>query len=205
MNKTANPCRLYLILPERIGAGFEADLEAALAAGDVACALLSRGAADESLAATLCRVVQARGAAFLVENDVGLARSIAADGVHIADGDTGYGAARAALGPNAIVGARGGLSRHASLVLAESGADYVALGDGAADPAATLAMIEWWAPIVEAPCVAWTAATPAAARALAVAGADFVAVGAPVWRSDRPAAESVHDFTAALDAAREAA
>lgn len=85
-----------------------------------------------SLLASLCR---SRGATLIINDDAQLARAVGADGVHLGRDDGDIAAARALLGPDAIIGA----SCYNQLDLARravaAGADYVAFG--AVFPSAT--------------------------------------------------------------------
>lgn len=73
----------------------------------------------------LCRRHRAR---LIINDDLDLARQVGADGVHLGQQDTGVGAARQQLGPQALIGA----TCHDSLELAEQavaeGASYCAFG-----------------------------------------------------------------------------
>jgi thiamine-phosphate pyrophosphorylase len=108
-----------------------------------------------------------------------------ADGVHLRTSDdpqAAYRAAREALGKDGVVGLDAGISRHAAMLLAEAGADYVGFGaplhlkdrDKARDRREEL--IAWWAPIFQVPCVAFDVESREEAARLASAGADFIAV-----------------------------
>jgi len=116
-------CRLYLQLPARPSAKLEAELSQAIASADPACVLLCRDDApiDETHAGRLIDLVQARGAACLVENDAALAERIGADGVHLDADAAAYTEARALLGASASIGAGCGLDRHGAMLLAEMG------------------------------------------------------------------------------------
>ncbi len=157
-------------------------LAAALDAALVATLLLPAG--DAASLAPLVKLAQARGTATLIDGDARLARAVGADGVHLAwsaDLPERYAAARAALGPDAIVGADAGTSRHDAMVLGEAGADYIAFSPppeayGDADRAEAQAdLIAWWSELFEVPCVAFGVPSPDDAPALAAEGADFVA------------------------------
>jgi thiamine-phosphate pyrophosphorylase len=119
---------------------------------------------------------QARNIAFLIEDRIELALSVGADGVHLSNA-SGYSAARRRLGSDGIIGATC-TTRHDAIVVAEAGADYVAFGsfDEDAPTAATLALVEWWSPLMTVPCVVGPCATLDDRAALANAGADLVAV-----------------------------
>jgi len=181
--------RLYLITPELDDASaFAPRLQAALAAGDVASVLvrLAAGADAKRVVLPLLEIATQRDAALLVEDDPRLAARIGADGVHVA-----YDAVAdpvASFKGQRIVGAGGVGLRDDAMAAGEAGADYVMFGEGeGASPEATLARVEWWAPIFETPCVAYAGRLEEVA-ALAAAGADFVALGGAVWDAPDPAA-----------------
>jgi len=114
------------------------------------------------------------------------------DGVHLPDGARQVRAARKALGPDAVVGAFCGASRHSGLNAGEAGADYIAfgpvgataLGDGTR---AGRDIFEWWSEMIEVPVVAEGALDEAVIGDLAPV-TDFFALGAEIWREDDAAA-----------------
>lgn len=201
-----NTCRLYLITPPVLQPGFEAALEAALGAGDVAAVQLRvKPAADtEILAAgrTLAPIVRAAGAAFIFNDRPDLAVQLGADGVHIGQQDATVAAARAALGAGKIVGVTCHDSRHLAMEAGEAGADYVAFGaffptdTKEAPTRAEIDLIEIWSETMEIPCVAIGGITVDNAAPLVRAGADFLAVSAGVWRHPQGPAEAVKRFNA---------
>ncbi|HIE71875.1 MAG TPA: hypothetical protein EYP98_17775, partial [Planctomycetes bacterium] len=69
------------------------------------------------------RITELEGRKKLLE-----AQRLGLDGVHLTDGSRSVRVARKELGPDAIVGAFCGTSRHDGMVAGEAGADYVALG-----------------------------------------------------------------------------
>ena len=180
----ADSCQAYLIVDTNAEALVPPSLAQLLRRRPIACVLLrSKTAAADRLKA-LVTAGQLANCAMLIENDAALALQVGADGVHIAFPGTieaaerQFGEARRVLGANRIVGAGAGLLRHDAMVLAELGADYVALGDGeVVEPERLLEHVVWWAEMFEVPCVAWTAADRDGAARLAEAGADFVAAG----------------------------
>ena len=74
--------------------------------------------------ATLCH---AAGVPFVVDDDVEVARAAGADGVHVGQKDMACAQARAALGPNAIVGVSAQTVEQALQAQAD-GADYLGVG-----------------------------------------------------------------------------
>jgi len=193
-------CRLYLITPPALEpAAFAPQLEAALAGGDVAAVQLRlKNVSDAEVlhtGAALMELVRAAGAAFIVNDRPDLVAKLGADGVHIGQSDARYGDARAALGPDRIVGVTCHDSRDLAYRAAEAGADYVAFG--AFYPTDTKAPAHWadpeileiWQETMETPCVAIGGVTVENAAPLVRAGADYLAVSAGVWRyGDGPGA-----------------
>lgn len=185
-------CRLYLITPPSLSANaFAPLLSAALAGGDVASVQLRLKDADDAAilaaGAVLRPIIQAAGAAFIVNDRPDLAARLNADGVHIGQSDSPYAAARKAVGPDAIVGVTCHASRHLAMQAAEAGADYVAFGafyPSATKPPPAFAereLLDWWQALMEIPCVAIGGITIDNAEPLVAAGADFLAVSAGVW------------------------
>jgi thiamine-phosphate pyrophosphorylase len=161
---------------------------AVLDAADAATLLIAAGEGGPltaALARPLVELAQRKDIAALIEGDAPLARTLRADGVHLPwskDVVARYGEAREVLGTRYIVGVDVGRSRHDAMTLAEEGADYIGFGipshveDRAAAAARRLELITWWSEIFEVPCVAFDVDNVEAAMALALAGADFVAM-----------------------------
>jgi thiamine-phosphate pyrophosphorylase len=185
MTRSASP-GLYLIA--QVGLAAE-DLAAAAEAGAAACVLLRGGTADEATlraaVESLRPVAQARDAAFLLEERLDLVAEMGCDGVHLGGGAEAVTAARRNLGHAVIVGASGGISRHAAILAAEAGADYLAFGGGPAaeapEAAADPELLGWWQSMVTLPCVAMGGLGLDSAEEMARAGADFVALGRAIW------------------------
>jgi thiamine-phosphate pyrophosphorylase len=157
---------------------------------DAACVLLcpDQSSVDDNHAGSLIDLVQGRGLACLIEKEAALAERLAADGVHIDAETTTYSEARKRLGESANIGAGCGFDRHAAMLLAETGADYVAFGPearsdiDAVDQCAEL--ISWWSEIFVVPCVAWNVDSADTAAKFAALGADFVAPSLAIWRHE---------------------
>jgi thiamine-phosphate pyrophosphorylase len=199
------PCRLYLELPPVPSAALEAALRETLGAVELACVLRRGDGApvDEAWDARLRELTDARGVAFLIENDAARAERIGADGVHIAADVSLYRQAREHLGQRAIIGVGCIENRHAAMSMAELGADYVAFGptqgDSEADERAEL--IAWWSEIFVVPCVAWDVVSAEEAKQLASLGADFVALSMTIWQAE-DASHRIAAIGAALGQAR---
>jgi thiamine-phosphate pyrophosphorylase len=188
--------RLYLVTPViEDAAAFAAPLAAALAAGDVAAVLLRlKDGGERDLIKTvkmLAPVAQDKDAALIVEGRAELVARAGADGAHLA-GIEAFTEALPGLKPDRIAGCGGLFTRHDAMLAAEGGADYVMFGEPDRDGARpSFAAIEervgWWAEVFEIPCVGY-AATLDEVAALALAGADFVALGDFIWREPQQVA-----------------
>ena len=202
------PCQLYLVSPLEVGGAFPDRLARALDAGPVAAFQFRVKGIDQhraaALATPLLDICRAHDVAFIVNDDMGLAKRLGADGVHLGQDDGDPREARRLLGPDAQIGVTCHASRHLAMEAAEAGADYVAFGafyptttkevEHRAEPS----ILGWWTTIAELPCVAIGGVTADNARALAEAGADFVAVSGGVWgHADGPAA-AVRAINAAM-------
>ena len=200
-------CRLYLITPPKFDVkSFGDTLKRALDAGDVASLQLRlKDVSDADIlraGETLMPIAQRAGVAFILNDRADLAEQLGADGVHIGQDDMSYAEARAAIGPNKIIGVTCHDSRHLAIDAAESGADYVAFG--AFFPTTTkepksqadIETLRWWAELMVVPCVAIGGITTENARPLIEAGADFLAVSSGVWDYAQGPAAAVKAFNA---------
>lgn len=185
MSQTGKRTELYLIVGDVTPATADV-LAAALDAAPAATVLLPAAAA--SALKPLVEFVQLRGAATLIADDARLARTVAADGVHLSwspDLAERYAQARSSLGPDAIVGIEAGGSRHDAMVLGEAGSDYIAFAPSPHSHADTESaelqadLITWWSELFEVPCVAFGVTGPGEAAGLAFDGADFIAITLP--------------------------
>ena len=203
-------CRLYLISPPRFELEpFAAELERALGGGDVASFQLRlKDVGDDVIKTAVNRlkpITQKRDVAFILNDRPDLAADLDCDGVHVGQEDAPYDEARRMLGPNKIVGVTCHDSRHLALEAAEAGADYVAFG--AFFPTATkepktkaeVELVQWWAEIMEIPCVAIGGISVANAAPLVEAGADFLAVSSGVWDHAGGPAAAVREFNELFD------
>lgn len=193
----AAPHGVYLITPDEADtARLLARVQPLLAAG--ACWLQYRNkTADDALrreqAAALLPLCRAHGVALIINDDAALALAIGADGAHLGEDDGGIAAARALLGPDAILGA----SCYDDPTLAEravaAGASYVAFG--AFFPSRSKATTRRAHPdllrqsaALGVPRVAIGGLTPDNAGPVIAAGADLVAVISSVFEAGDPVA-----------------
>lgn len=145
-------------------------------------------------AAAMLTVTEPREIALLIEDRVDLVRPLKLDGVHLASFATAPKDARQILGTDFIVGAFAGASQHRAMVMAEMGADYVALG-----PVAEVEhdLYRWWADTVETPLVAEGCSQRDAEGLAAIA--DFIVPDSALWSADDPA-EAIAAYAKAISA-----
>lgn len=189
--RTTSGSGLCLVAPAATGGDGRARIEAALDATKAVTLVLTappEGSLDPAAARPLVEMAQRKGVAALIADDVAAARATGADGVHLSwrpEIEDAYEAARTALGPEAVVGADAGSSRHDAMMLGEAGADYVAFGrmsEGLGPDAARETqreLVAWWAEVFVVPVIAFDAGDADDARDLIRHGADFVAVRLP--------------------------
>ena len=200
------PCQLYLISPLDVEGDFPQMLEAALSAGPVAAFQFRVKGLDNHeaarLAAPLQAICAAHDVAFIVNDNVSLAKRLKADGVHLGQGDGDVREARMELGPDVQIGVTCHNSRHLAMEAAEAGADYVAFGaffpttTKDVEHVAEVDTIALWSPFSEIPSVAIGGITPENAAPLVAAGADFLAVSSGVWNHPDGPAAAVKAFAA---------
>jgi thiamine-phosphate pyrophosphorylase len=196
--------QLYLVSPGEVGGDFPERLRAALDGGSVAAFQLRIKQVSEHEAARLAeplqRICADHDVAFIVNDSMGLAKRLGADGVHLGQQDGDPREARLLLGPQAQVGVTCHDSRHLAMEAGEAGADYVAFGSffptstkevsHRPDPS----ILSWWSTLFELPSVAIGGITPANAGPLIDAGADFLAVCAAVWGHEAGPGAAVASF-----------
>jgi thiamine-phosphate pyrophosphorylase len=152
-------------------------------------------------------IVQSRGVAFLLNDRPELAVKTGCDGAHVGQSDMKAPAARKIL-KDLTLGVTCHGSRHLAMQAGEDGADYVAFG--AFYPTTTkeppemaeLETLEWWAKMMELPCVTIGGITAANCAPLVKAGADFLAVVGAVWNHPENPAAGVRGMVKAIEEAQ---
>lgn len=202
------PCQLYLISPLEVGGDFPDRLARALDAGPAAAFQFRVKGIDQHEAARLAeplrRLCADRDIAFIVNDSIGLAKRLGADGVHLGQDDGDPRDARSALGPSVQIGVTCHDSRHLAMEAGEAGADYVAFG--AFYPTTTKetrhrpepSILSWWTTLFEIPCVAIGGITAENAPPLIAAGADFLAVSGAIWNAPQGEAAAMAAFARLL-------
>jgi len=209
MSNTENRCRLVLVAPDLADAAERSKLVGeALKGGDVASVIVPQyGLSDQDFqkhAEALVAVIQQAGAAALIEGDTRVAGRAKADGLHIAGGVDALAEAIERHAPKLIVGGGNATDRHHALEIGELRPDYVFFGrtDGDIKPEAhpkNLALAEWWASMIEIPCVVMGGTDPQSALAVAETGAEFVALRLAVFGESGQTPSVVAAVNALLD------
>lgn len=211
----AAPTQLVLVTPVIADpAGFAESLGAALSGGGVAAVIARFEPADDrtliNRVKALAPVVQGAGAALMVEASVEVATRAGADGIHLPFAPDAVGDAVSRLAPQRMVGVGGLRSRDDAMAAGEAGADYVMFGEpivsrhaeknGQLPPfAAVVERVGWWAELFEVPVVG-LAQDIAGVAALTQVGADFAALGDPVWSHPQGPAAAVAEARAQIAA-----
>ena len=198
----------WIIFPASFSGAFPDQLETALSAAPVAAFQFRVKDMDNHdaarLAAPLQAICAAHDVAFVVNDNVTLAKRLKADGVHLGQSDGDVRDARLELGPNVQIGVTCHNSRHLAMEAGEAGADYVAFGafyptsTKQVEHQAEIETLQLWSRIMELPCVAIGGITPENAKPLVDAGADFLAVSGAVWQHPDGPAASVKAFNSVL-------
>ncbi|UYB53193.1 thiamine phosphate synthase [Xanthomonas sp. AM6] len=197
MNAASPPRGVYLITPDEAdGARLLARVAPLLDQGVTWLQYRNKraGAAQRLAQATALQALCAQaGVPLIVNDDVALAQAVGAAGVHLGEDDGDLAAARAALGPDALIGA----SCYADLALARAavaaGASYVAFGaffpslSKATTARATPALLAAAADL-GVPRVAIGGLTPDNCGPAIAAGADLLAVISGVCSAPDPLA-----------------
>lgn len=209
MTDPANRCRLVLVAPDVADAGQLAGLIAdTLRGGDVASVIVAQHGLDERGFQRRCEavipVVQSAGAAALVHGDSRVAGRVRADGLHIEAGPEAMVEAIARHAPGMIVGGGNARDRHNALSIGDTQPDYVIFGSVAGDikpepHPKNMALAQWWADLIEIPCLLMGGTSPAFVEEMAATGAEFLALGEAVFAGTGDAPRIVTQINATLD------
>ena len=207
MNQTPLPnrCRIVLIAPQ----GVSADrFVAALAGGDVASIILPTHDMDEAsfqaFAGQVVPAAQDAGVAAIIAGDSRIAGRVQADGLHIDANKKDLAETIERIGGKMMIGVGGAKTRDDALELGEERPDYIFFGrfgyDNKAEPHPRNLMLgEWWAQMIQIPCIVMAGSDIASVEAVAATGAEFVALSSAVFADGVDPAEAVGRANALLD------
>ncbi|MGE0279509.1 MAG: thiamine phosphate synthase [Rhizobiaceae bacterium] len=210
MTDTALPnrCRIVLIAPEGATADqFAEALRQALAGGDIASLILPQYGMDEAafqrLAEAVTPLAQAAGAAVVIAGDSRVAGRVKSDGIHI-EGKADLADAVERWQAKMMVGTGGAKTRDDALELGEERPDYIFFGRFGYDarPEAhhrNLSLGQWWAEVIEVPCIVMAGSDIASVEAVARTRAEFVALSSAVFGPDIDPKDAVARANALLD------
>lgn len=200
-----NRCRIVLIAPpgvpaERIGAAFEG--------GDVASLILPENGMDDAafqaFAEKIVPIAQAAGVAVIVAGDSRIAGRVHADGIHVEANRQELAETIERLADRMMVGAGGAKTRDEALELGEERPDYMFFGrfgyDNKPEPHhRNLALGEWWAQMIQIPCIVMAGSELASVETVAATGAEFVALSSAVFADGLDPHAAVAAANALLD------
>lgn len=198
VEEPSHQCRIVLVTPPlQDGAKLKSLVEKALAGGDVASVIMSGEGLDEVTfqkhAEQIVPIVQQAGAAALIVNDTRIAGRIGADGLHIEGKAPDLADAIERFSPKMIVGFGNVRDRHSALEIGELQPDYLFFGKIGADNKddahpRNIGLAQWWAQMIEIPCIVQAGSSLASVAEAAQTGADFVALGSAVFDAEDPQA-----------------
>lgn len=202
-------CRLVLVAPSIDDPQeMRRVMEDALRGGDVASVIVPDYGRDEKAFQSLCQavvpVIQQAGAAALIFGDSRVAGRVRADGLHLETGPDALGEAAERHQPGMIVGGGNARDRHTAMMTGDVQPDYLIFGSATGDikpepHPKNLALAEWWAAMVEIPCVVMGGTDIAHTEAMAATGAEFIAFGKAVFSEPALAAQKIAEINAILD------
>lgn len=198
-------CRIVLIAPKDV----EADrLLAAFGGGDVASLILPAWDMDDDAfqrhAETIIPAAQEHGAAVMIAGDARVAMRAGADGLHIEAPKRELADIIDKHRAKLMIGAGGASTRDDALELGETRPDYIFFGrfgyDMKPEPhPRNLKLGEWWAQMIQVPCIVAAGSTVETAAQVATTGVDFVALSSAVFAEGEDPADAVARANALLD------
>ena len=200
-----NRCRIVLIPP----AGTAAErVVAAFASGDIASLILPQEDRDEATfqayAEKIVPAAQAVGNAVVIAGDSRIAGRAKADGLHVEASKAELADAVERLQERMMVGTGGAKTRDDALELGEVRPDYIFFGrfgyDNKPEPhPRNLSLGQWWAEMIEIPCIVMAGSDIGSVEAVAATGAEFVALSAAIFADGVEPATAVAEANTLLD------
>ncbi|UCI08555.1 thiamine phosphate synthase [Mesorhizobium sp. B1-1-8] len=203
--KPPNRCRIVLIAPplasaEHICAAFEG--------GDVASLILPENGMDDAtfqaFAEKIVPVAQSAGVAVIITGDSRIAGRVQADGIHVEAGRQELAETIERVQGKMMVGTGGAKTRDDALELGEERPDYMFFGrfgyDNKPEPhPRNLSLGEWWAQMIQIPCIVMAGSELGSVETVAATGAEFVALSSAVFANGLDPRAAVAAANALLD------
>ncbi|MDX8502915.1 thiamine phosphate synthase [Mesorhizobium sp. VK4C] len=200
-----NRCRIVLIAPplataEHVCAAFDG--------GDVASLILPENGMDDAtfqaFAEKIVPIAQAAGIAVIVAGDSRIAGRVHADGIHVEVNRQELAETIERLADKMMVGAGGAKTRDDALELGEERPDYMFFGrfgyDNKPEPhPRNLSLGQWWAQMIQIPCIVMAGSDLASVETVAATGAEFVALSSAVFADGLDPRAAVAAANALLD------
>jgi thiamine-phosphate pyrophosphorylase len=206
---TPSRCRIVLIAPPgEDAAAFEQRLRAAISGGDIASIILPAYELDEAsfqaFAERIVPVAQAANIAAIIAEDTRIGGRVGADGLHLETGRAALEEAIERFQDRMTVGAGGAKTRDNALDLGEARPDYMFFGrfgyDNKPEPHnRNLALGQWWAEMIEIPCIVMAGSDIASVETVAETRCEFVALSSAVFGEGVDPAQAVARANAILD------
>ena len=207
MNEATPPnrCRIVLIAPPGVSAQ---SIAAAFEGGDVASLILPENGMDEAsfqaLAEEIVPVAQAAGVAVIIAGDTRIAGRVQADGIHVEVGKAELAETIGHFQAKMMVGTGGAKTRDDALELGELRPDYIFFGrfgyDNKPEPhPRNLSLGQFWADVIQIPCIVMAGSDLASVTAVAATGAEFVALSSAVFAEGGDPKTAVAAANALLD------
>ncbi|TGQ57400.1 thiamine phosphate synthase [Mesorhizobium sp. M1C.F.Ca.ET.193.01.1.1] len=200
-----NRCRIVLIAPPLATAEH---ICAAFGGGDVASLILPANGMDDAtfqaFAEKIVPVAQAAGIAVIIAGDSRIAGRVHADGIHVEANRKELAETIERLADKMMVGAGGAKTRDEALELGEERPDYMFFGrfgyDNKPEPhPRNLSLGEWWAQMIQIPCIVMAGFELASVETVAATGAEFVALSSAVFANGLDPRAAVAAANALLD------
>ncbi|AZO73251.1 MULTISPECIES: thiamine phosphate synthase [unclassified Mesorhizobium] len=207
MNEATPPnrSRIVLIAPplataEHICAAFDG--------GDIASLILPGNGMDDAafqaFAEKIVPLAQAAGIAVIIAGDSRIAGRVHADGIHVEANRRELAETIERLADKMMVGTGGAKTRDEALDLGEERPDYMFFGrfgyDNKPEPhPRNLSLGEWWAQMIQIPCIVMAGSELASVETVAATGAEFVALSSAVFAEGLDPRAAVAAANALLD------
>jgi thiamine-phosphate pyrophosphorylase len=203
-----NRCRIVLIARAADPGATPDRVLSALEGGDAASIILVGETSDVDTFQQWCEEIapdaQTRGVAVIIAGDTRVAGRIGADGIHLDAAPMDVAEMVKRHDGKMIVGAYGGKTRDEALDIGEAQPDYMFFGRFGFDdkPEAhprNLALAQWWAEMIEIPCIVQAGSDISSVEAAAATGAEFVGLSSAVFAAGVDPRAAVADANRRLD------